>query len=243
MITRIVKKQITRDGNDILTDLVVVVKVVHDRDEIATEVNVTGVSNAVQAIITAPGHVFKIHDELGIEDPVTPAIISGNLEVLAIDGDNVTVDFDTSAADSYVSGGSIVRYLSSQHGYRLTPDELAQVIADPDGVNSNLVKQIATTFAETVIPIIQAQEPPETKSEDDTEVNLGNLAIAAIVLITGFAIWGISNYHAVKARKEIRQLHCADFTTQIDAQKAYENGAKYLDSDNDGVACESLIKK
>lgn len=243
MITRIIKKEETLDINNILTGLVVTIKVVHDRDDKGTEVNITNVSNAAQAVITAPGHTFKVRDELGIEDPVSPAIVGGNLEVLAIDGDNVTVDFDTSAAAPYSSGGSIVRYLASEHGYQLTPDEIAQVNTDPDGVSGSVVTLIATAFAEKVIPIIKAQEPPETKTEDTTEINLGNLAIVAIILLTGLAIWGIANYHSVKARKEIHPLHCSQFNNQADAQKAYENGAKYLDSNHDGIACNDLLKK
>lgn len=33
---------------------------------------------------------------------------------------------------------------------------------------------------------------------------------------------------------------CDGFSSQSEAQKAFEGGADYLDGDNDGVACEEL---
>lgn len=33
---------------------------------------------------------------------------------------------------------------------------------------------------------------------------------------------------------------CAGFQTQVDAMKAYQNGATQLDRDNDGHPCENL---
>ena len=40
-----------------------------------------------------------------------------------------------------------------------------------------------------------------------------------------------------------RHLHCSDFQTQADAQRAYEKGSKQLDGyDHDGKACEALPK-
>ena len=36
---------------------------------------------------------------------------------------------------------------------------------------------------------------------------------------------------------------CSDFQYQQDAQSAYNGGARQLDGDNDGVACESLPKR
>ena len=37
-----------------------------------------------------------------------------------------------------------------------------------------------------------------------------------------------------------KKLVCRDFKFQKDAQKAYDNGATYLDGDKDHIACESL---
>ena len=37
-----------------------------------------------------------------------------------------------------------------------------------------------------------------------------------------------------------KKLVCRDFKYQKDAQKAYDNGATYLDGDKDHIACESL---
>lgn len=36
---------------------------------------------------------------------------------------------------------------------------------------------------------------------------------------------------------------CADFKYQEDAQAAFRNGAKQLDGDNDGIACENLPRR
>lgn len=35
-------------------------------------------------------------------------------------------------------------------------------------------------------------------------------------------------------------LHCADFHSQREAQKAFNRGATYLDKNKDGVACQNL---
>lgn len=39
------------------------------------------------------------------------------------------------------------------------------------------------------------------------------------------------------------ELTCADFQFQQDAQAAYNNGARQLDGDNDGIACENLPRR
>lgn len=36
------------------------------------------------------------------------------------------------------------------------------------------------------------------------------------------------------------KVTCADFSSQASAQAAYNKGAKQLDADNDGKACENL---
>lgn len=36
------------------------------------------------------------------------------------------------------------------------------------------------------------------------------------------------------------KFSCSDFQSQSAAQAAYNDGANYLDADNDGIACEHL---
>ena len=40
--------------------------------------------------------------------------------------------------------------------------------------------------------------------------------------------------------KAIKKIKCTDFKTQEQAQIAFKNGAKYLDKNKDGIACNSL---
>lgn len=39
---------------------------------------------------------------------------------------------------------------------------------------------------------------------------------------------------------EYSKMNCSAFGSQASAQAAYEKGAKQLDADNDGIACEDL---
>lgn len=59
------------------------------------------------------------------------------------------------------------------------------------------------------------------------------LGLAAAVLVVGCGGGASSGSDAV----------CADFRYQEDAQAAYASGARQLDGDNDGIACESLPRR
>lgn len=60
-------------------------------------------------------------------------------------------------------------------------------------------------------------------------------------LLALLSIWLIGAGAVKVYSKHYTKLHCSDFINQQDAQKAYHNGALYLDGDKDGIVCESLI--
>lgn len=57
------------------------------------------------------------------------------------------------------------------------------------------------------------------------------IAICSILILIACGGGGDDDYS---------KLSCSDFGTQASAQAAYNNGAKQLDGDGDGRACENL---
>lgn len=72
------------------------------------------------------------------------------------------------------------------------------------------------------------------------------LGIFVAGLLVGVVVWGVSVAwpHPPLGRNLVpdgtRRVRCSDFTSHEQAQRAYELGAKWLDGDGDGVACETL---
>lgn len=86
---------------------------------------ITNVSNAAQAVITAPGHAFQVGDEVCFQYVGGMPLMAGlNGEVMARTANTVTVDVDTSAMGAYSGGGSLIRraeqspvYIARTEGY------------------------------------------------------------------------------------------------------------------------------
>jgi len=89
------------------------VRSVVDADNITLEskprVNITGITQAAQAVVTCPGHTFKAGQHFYID-----AILAGMTEITgqngiiqSVSGNDVTIDIDSSGFTAYTAGGEI----------------------------------------------------------------------------------------------------------------------------------------
>lgn len=60
-----------------------------------------------------------------------------------------------------------------------------------------------------------------------------------VIVLSVFIVMILCGY-IVRATRKVR---CAEFNTQGEAQKAFLNGARYLDANHDMIACNALLKK
>jgi hypothetical protein len=246
MIAKIIDQQKETDPNTgALTGLLLSILVVHEGYDESSAMSITGYSTGNPTLITCPNHMCIAGDYCGVENILPDGVIPAQFQVLSvIDENTISIDLDTTGKQDYSSGGEIFMAGTSNHGYRLNDAEIAAVNADQSGTNEAL-KGIAAAYANRVQSALLAQAQSQVnKSEDSSVIDLSSLlGIVVALLLVALVIWGISNYHTVKARKSIRQFHCADFNTQSDAQRVFNAGAKYLDANNDGIACNELLKK
>lgn len=67
-------------------------------------------------------------------------------------------------------------------------------------------------------------------------------SVLVIIVLCSVIIFSYHRY--TKHTDAMAADRCSDFTTQPEAQEAYNNGATWLDgNDHDGLACESLPLK
>jgi len=64
------------------------------------------------------------------------------------------------------------------------------------------------------------------------------IILVLVFIVMGFSISAILTDFSFTHRK----MNCSDFRRQEDAQDAYNEGAKQLDGNNNGIACENLPK-
>lgn len=69
-----------------------------------------------------------------------------------------------------------------------------------------------------------------------------NFKIIIFLVVLALAVF-IAEPYITKAVKQRNKYICTQFKTQEEAQRVYvEEGATYLDSNGDGIACNSLEK-
>lgn len=82
-----------------------------------------------------------------------------------------------------------------------------------------------------------------TKNKRLKETTIGYLwwviRLVLIVALMAFSIVALLVWGYLQPKES---LHCGSFGSYYEALNAYQHGAHYLDSDNDGVPCENLFK-
>lgn len=65
-------------------------------------------------------------------------------------------------------------------------------------------------------------------------VSISGLFCIVVVLVAAALVVA---FHLSRPKEQVK---CSDFDTRLEAQRKYEQGATWLDADNDRIACENL---
>lgn len=65
-----------------------------------------------------------------------------------------------------------------------------------------------------------------------------------VLLVALIASLSVGVYGMISETLQSKSLHykCGDFDSYADVLTAYDNGAKYLDQNHDGVPCDNIFK-
>lgn len=72
-----------------------------------TAVNITGISKAASAVVSAAGHTYVVGDVVEISGVTGMVGANGQWIVTAVATGNFTINYDSAKADAWVSGGSV----------------------------------------------------------------------------------------------------------------------------------------
>lgn len=151
---------------------------------IAAGVTITNITQATQAVVTAAGH------GLSVDDPVLFKSVSGMTQindmlgtVVAVSGNDFTVDINSSGFSAYSSGGA------SYKAERLTDDRSGGLSSSSGGTGTINYATGAFTATFSIAPISGTDLIADYYTEDATDSGIADFTFAATrVANDGFAL-------------------------------------------------------
>lgn len=249
-----------------------ILKMFVTRGQFSNKFDISSITKGSPTVITALGHTIQIGDLVHLAVTGFASLNNKDFKVTAVthpitDEDNVTtgadtftVDVDTSTETVFTGFPVVSVYLVTNHSDILSKHDQAVLRASP---TKEMVDDITQPYIEKLLPILMQQDIDEAvrKAAEDVPFVVdemrdisGRFSVLIGLVVLSASILGFATYNIIlpaKAKAPTREYTCRGFkasnrTTeeaQALAQKAYENGATYLDKNGDHIACNELLPK